>query len=84
MATTIKEERYIVYIGTEEHVLRVQELLGGLEPWPKRFRIQIPASAERQATTVFGSTEREVVERSTEFLSKFSVARTRLGKEMPC
>ncbi len=84
MATTIKEERYIVYIGTEEHVLRVQELLEGLEPWPERFRARIPASAERHATTVYGSTEREVVERSTQFLSKFSVARTRLGKETAC
>jgi hypothetical protein len=84
MATIIKEERYIVYIGTEERVLRVQELLGGLEPWPEKFRTQIPASAERQATTVYGSTGREVVERATEFLSKFSVARTRLSHAIAC
>lgn len=79
MATTIREERYIVYIGAEEHVLRVQELLQGLEPWPAKFRTQIPASAERQATTLYGSTEKEVVERVTEFLAKFSAARSRLG-----
>lgn len=79
MPTTIRETRYIVYIGLEEHVLRVQELLGGLEPWPARFRTQIPASAEREATTLYGATEKEVVERATEFLSKFAVARTRLG-----
>jgi hypothetical protein len=31
MATMIKEERYIVYTDTEEHVLRVQQLFSGLE-----------------------------------------------------
>jgi len=30
MATMIKEERYVVYVDTEEHALRVQELLCGL------------------------------------------------------
>jgi hypothetical protein len=84
MGTIIKEERYIVYIGTEEHMLRVQELLRGLEPWPERFRAQIPASAERQATTVYGSTGREVVELATEFLNRFSVAHTRLSHATAC
>lgn len=84
MATMIKEETYIVYTGTEEHVLRVQELLGGLEPWPEKFRTQIPASAGRQATTVYGSTGREVVELATDYLSKFSVARTRLSHATAC
>ena len=37
MATMIKEERYVVYVDTEEHALRVQELLCGLEPWPRKF-----------------------------------------------
>jgi hypothetical protein len=53
------EEKYVVYMGTEEHVLRVHELLGGSEPWPERFRTQIPASAEGQATTVYGSKGRD-------------------------
>ena len=52
----------------------MEELRGGLEPWPERFRTQMPASAERQATTV--STGREVVEPAPEFLSQFSVAHT--------
>jgi hypothetical protein len=46
-------------MGTEEHVLRVQESLGGLEPWPESFRVQIPASAERQATAACGSKGRD-------------------------
>ena len=79
MATLIKEERYIVYIDTEENVLSVQELLSGLEPWPERFRAQIPPSVGRKATTVYGSTGREVVERATDYLSRFSGARTWLS-----
>jgi len=75
----IKEEKYIVYIGTEEYELRVQELLWGSEPWPERFRAQIPASAERKATTLFGSTGREAAERATEYLSCYSSVHTRLS-----
>lgn len=37
MATMIKEEKYVVYIDTEELAFRVQELLCGLEPWPRKF-----------------------------------------------
>jgi hypothetical protein len=50
----IKEEKYIIYIyiGIKKHVLRVQEILWGLEPWPERFRPQISASSERKANTV--------------------------------
>jgi hypothetical protein len=84
MATTIKEERYIVYMGGEEHVLRVQELLRGLEPWPEKFRVYIPASVERQAVTLYGSTGREVVERATEFLTKFSAACAQPGNKTVC
>jgi hypothetical protein len=84
MAAMIKEERYIPYLGTEEYALRVQELLWGLEPWLERFRAQIPASAERNATTVYGSTGREVAERATEYLSCFSGARSWLSHAKAC
>ena len=84
MATMIKEERYILYVGTEEYVLRVQELLWGLEPWPERFRAQIPRSGDMNATTVYGSTGREVAERATEYLSYFSGARTCLSHARAC
>ena len=78
MATMIKEQRYIVYIGTEEHVLRVQELLWGLESWPERFRVLLPTSREWTATTIYGSTARETAERAMEYLSCFLGARARL------
>lgn len=83
MATMIEEEKYILYIGTEEYVLGVQELLWGSEPWPERFRVQIPASAERKATTVYGSTGSEAAERATEYLTSYSGARTRLSHAKP-
>jgi hypothetical protein len=79
MATMIKEERYIVYISTEEYVLRVQELLWGLDAWPERFRVVLPASREWTATTMYASTGREAAERATEFLSRFARARNWLS-----
>jgi hypothetical protein len=75
----IKEEKCIVYIDTEDYVLRVQELLWGLEPWPEKFRAQITALAERKAARVYDSTGREVAERAMEYLSCFSGARTWLS-----
>jgi len=79
VARIIKEEKYILLIESKEYVLRVQELLWGLEPWPEKFRAQITASAERKATTVYGSTGREVAEQARKYLSCFSGARTWLS-----
>jgi len=79
MATMIKEDRYVVYIGSEEYVLRVQELLWGLDPWPERFRVLLPASNEWTATTMYGSTAREAAERTMEYLHCFIGARTRMA-----
>ena len=84
MATMINEEKYILYIGTEEHVLRVQELLWGLEPWPEKFRALLPASREWTATAVYGSSGREAAERAMEFLSSYSVPCARLSHAKPC
>lgn len=84
MATMIKEENYILYIGPDEFVLPVQELLSGLEAWPEKFRALLPASREWTATTVYGSTGREAAERAMEFLSLHSVPCTRLGHAKPC
>jgi hypothetical protein len=84
MATMIREEKYVVYIDTEEHVLRVQELLFGLEAWPEKFRALLPASREWTATVVYGSSGREAAERATQYLSSFSVLTTRLSQAKPC
>jgi hypothetical protein len=79
MAAMTKQEKYIVYIGTAEYVLRVQELLWGLESWPERFRVVLPASKQWTATTMYGSSGREAAERATEFLSRFAGACNRLS-----
>lgn len=69
MPELIKEERYILRVGTEEHVLRVQQLLQGSTPWSERFRIELPASRTRNARKFYGTTAREVVDLAVEFLS---------------
>src|SRR5258706_9190113 len=77
MATMIKEEKYVVYVGTEEYVLHVQELVWGLEPWPERFRAQLPMSRDWTATVVYGSTGREAAERATQ------ISELRYGSSYP-
>lgn len=72
MVAIIKEERYIINIGNDEHMLRVEQLLWGVEAWPEQFRVLIPPSAERDGNTVYGSTAREVTERAMEYLCCFS------------
>jgi hypothetical protein len=69
MAELIKEERYIFSVGTEEHVLRVQELVWGSTAWPEKFRIRLPASYRRDAKRFYGTTAGDAVERATEYLS---------------
>jgi hypothetical protein len=84
MATMIREERYILNLDTEEHVLRVQELVWGLEPWPEKFRALLPASRRWMATMVYGSSGREAVERAMEYLSLYSVPCNPPGHAKPC
>jgi len=69
MAELIKEERFIYFIATEEHVLRVQELIGGSSVWPDSYRISVPGSGSRDARKFYGRTAREVLEKATEYLS---------------
>ena len=84
MATIIKEQKYIVYIGAQEHVLRVQELLSGQDSWPEKFRALLPASPEWTATMVYGSTEIEAAERAMKYLSSYAFALSPLGHTKPC
>jgi hypothetical protein len=61
-ATVIREERYLVDIGAEQFVLRVQEEISGCAFWPGKFRVQIPGTQDRRLTTVYGATALEAVE----------------------
>jgi len=69
MGNLIREERYVFQLGTEEHILRVEELIRGVERWPDRCRIRLAASHRRKAKTFYSATPREVVELATEYLS---------------
>jgi hypothetical protein len=68
MANLIKEDRYIYFVGSKRHSLRVQELVWGSAAWPGRFRIQVPASQERDGKKFYGKSALEVVERAIEYL----------------
>lgn len=65
----IKEERYMFYLGMEQQVLRVKELISGSEQWPERFRALLATSRTREAKTIYGSTAREAAERAVVYLS---------------
>jgi hypothetical protein len=69
MGDLIREERYLFFVGTKEHVLRVQELVWGSTTWPERFRICLPAAYTRDSKKFYGTTAREAVERAIEYLS---------------
>jgi hypothetical protein len=84
MTMMIKEEKYILYLDTEEHVLRVQELVWGLEAWPEKFRALLPPSRRWTATMVYGSSGREAVERAMEYMSLYSVPCIPRGHPKPC
>lgn len=68
MAYLIKEDRYIYFVGAKKHALRVHELLWGSPAWPGRFRIQVPASKERDGKEFYGKSALEVVDRVIEYL----------------
>jgi len=69
MREFIKEERYIFFIGKQEHIVRVQELFSDTTMWPERFRIQVPASYLQEGKNLYGTTAQEVVERAIEYIS---------------
>jgi len=69
MASLMREERFVFQFGTEEHVLRVQEMLWGPEGWPGPCRILVPASHRREARSFYGATPREVAEKAADYLA---------------
>lgn len=73
-ATVIREERYLVEIGAEQFILRVQELISGCAFWPGKFRIHVPASQDGRSTTVYGATALETIENATQLLRKHATA----------
>lgn len=81
MGDLIKEERCVFFVGTKEHVLRVEELVWGSTTWPERFRVRVPAARTRNSRKFYGTTAREAVERAIEYLS-FPVCEARLAPSL--
>jgi len=69
MCTLVREHRYVLYHGVQSHILRIEELVSGLAPWPEKFRLQLPASRARQSRTFYESTSEDAAKRAAEFLS---------------
>lgn len=77
MTTLLREERYVLQIGSEEYVLRAQELIRGANPWPGKCRVQLAASGAREGKKFYGATPREAAERAVDYLSStFARGRT--------
>jgi hypothetical protein len=70
MFTLLREHRFIVQIGTETVILRVEELVSGSPLWSGKFRLQIPASTTTEAKIIYGESEEEVARLGAEFLDR--------------
>jgi hypothetical protein len=64
----VRESRYIVQIGTDKHLPRIEELVSGEELWGGRFRLHISANQNGAARTIYGSSELEVAVHAAEYL----------------
>jgi hypothetical protein len=70
MFTLLQEHRFVVPIGTETVMLRVEELVSGSPVWGGTFRLQIPPSAATEAKTLYGESKEEVARLGAEFLDR--------------
>jgi hypothetical protein len=69
MYTLIKEHRYIVYDLRGSLILRIEELIGGVNSWPAPFRLRLAGSRTEEAKTFYGSTSEEVARQAASFLN---------------
>lgn len=65
----IREERFILRLGAEEHILRIQERLAGSDIWPKPFRVLLPAQRTRPARRFYGASCLEVAAQAAAYLT---------------
>lgn len=70
MFTLIREHGYILSLGLDTHVLRVEELIAGPISWPRKFRVHLPASMRSEAKTFYGATGNQAAKKITAFLSE--------------
>jgi phenylacetate-coenzyme A ligase PaaK-like adenylate-forming protein len=69
MVALIKEERYLVRIGSNEFVLRPRLLISGNEVWPDRWQVDVAESAGIQAKRFYGETSMQVAARAAKHLA---------------
>jgi len=65
----LQEYRYVVQIGNEKHIFRIEELVSGNAIWKEKFRLQIPAAFDREAKTFYGRSATEVAKLGADFLA---------------
>jgi hypothetical protein len=70
MYTLLCEHRYHVQIGSQTHILRIEELISGQVGWGGKFRLQIAASLDSEAQTFYGASKHEVAELGARFLDR--------------
>ena len=69
MCVVLKEHRYVGHVGTEKHVLRIEELVSGAALWRDKFNLQIPADLNNQAKTIYGASAQQVAKLGADFLA---------------
>jgi hypothetical protein len=69
MVALIKEERYLVRIGSNEYVLRAQQLISGDEVWPDKWQVDIAASTGIQPKRFYGQTSMQVAAKAAKHLA---------------
>jgi hypothetical protein len=69
MVALIKEERYLVRIGSKEYVLRPQQLISGDEVWPDTWQLDVTASPGIQPKRFYGETSMQVAAKAAKHLA---------------
>jgi len=70
MFTLVRHYRYEIKIGSESHILRIEELVSGPDVWGGTFRLVLPVSGGKETKTIYGATADEVANRAAELMNE--------------
>jgi hypothetical protein len=70
MVTLVRHHRYEIKIGSESHILRIEELVTGPDVWGGSFRLVLPANGRKTTTTIYGATADEVANRAAAVMAE--------------
>jgi hypothetical protein len=65
----LKEHRFTVFVGSEIHLFKVEELVGGTAYWPHRFRLKLTATAHFEAKTIYGAECNQVAQAAADLIA---------------